>query len=69
VQAVVRIEIVALRETRAVQALSGLLSIYQKIIEMVIRRLKARIELRDSSSHSLGEYTGRHLYMIASLGG
>jgi hypothetical protein len=55
VHAVVRIEIVALRETRPRQAERGLLSIYQKIIAMPMRRPRARIELIDSKSHSFGE--------------
>jgi hypothetical protein len=55
VHAVVRIEIVALRETRPCQADRGLLSIYQKMMTMPIRKIRAKIELIDSKSHSRGE--------------
>jgi hypothetical protein len=55
VQVVVRIETVALRETREFQAIKRLLSIYQKIMVILISRPKVRIKLMDSRSHSLGE--------------
>jgi hypothetical protein len=57
VHAVVRIETDALRETPARQAERGFLSIYQKITAMAMRRPRARMELIDSKSHSLREYT------------
>jgi hypothetical protein len=64
VQPVVRIEIVALRETRALQAERGLLSIYQKMQAMPMRRPRLKVEEMVSKSHSLGEYIGWRLYSV-----
>lgn len=69
VHAVVRIETVALREMPARQAERGLLSIYQKITAIAIRRPRTRIELIDSKSHSWGEYTGWRLYSVVAVCG